>query len=96
MSWAALLLARGLDVRATDPAGKAQDNLCAFVAKVWPRLERLGLAEGALQDSLVFSTAIGAAPEGVDFVQENGPERVELKRDTIRSVSEAIRNDVIM
>lgn len=96
MSWTALFLAKGLDVRVTDPVGKAEDNLRAFVAEVWPKLETLGLVQGASQDRLFFSTEIGVALDGVDFVQENGPERVELKRDIIRSVSEAVRNDVII
>lgn len=96
MSWAALFLAKGFDVRATDPVGTAENNLRAFVAKVWPQLETLGVAERASQDRLTFSTEIGVALDGVDFVQENGPERIELKRDIVRSVSEAIRSDVII
>ena len=72
-------------------------TICAPSSRKSGRDRRVSaLPRAASQDRLVFSTANGTAPEGVNFVQENGPERVELRRDTIRSVGEAIRNDVIM
>jgi carnitine 3-dehydrogenase len=46
-SWAALFLAKGFDVVATDPANGAQDRLRTHVDSFWPVLERIGLAEGA-------------------------------------------------
>src|SRR6202047_4426204 len=79
-SWAALFLAKGLDVVATDVAPDAEAALKHFVKAAWPALERLGLAPGASQSRLTFTedmpTAVGAA----DFVQENGPERIEFKK----------------
>ena len=46
-SWAALFLAKGLDVVATDVAPDAEPRLRAFVDQCWPALEELGLAPGA-------------------------------------------------
>ena len=46
-SWAALFLAKGLDVVATDIAPNAEASLKRFVDAAWPALERLGLAHGA-------------------------------------------------
>ena len=43
-SWAALFLAKGLDVVATDIAPNAEASLRRFVNAAWPALERLGLA----------------------------------------------------
>src|ERR1700732_2853047 len=41
-SWAALFLANGLDVVATDVAPGAEAALKRFVAAAWPALQRLG------------------------------------------------------
>src|SRR5256885_5671710 len=93
--WAAHFLARGLDVVATDPAPGAEDRLRADVAAHWPTVERLGLAEGASQDRLRFVTDAGEAAAAADFVQENGPEREEVKHALVGVLDEAARPDVI-
>jgi 3-hydroxyacyl-CoA dehydrogenase len=80
-SWAALFLAHGLDVTATDPAPGAEERLRADVAAHWPELERKGLADGASLDRLSFTADAGAAVTDVDFVQENGPERLDVKHE---------------
>ena len=78
-SWAACFLARGLDVAATDPAEGAEQRLRAAVARHWPALETMGLAEGAAPERLRFHARLEDAVAGADFVQENGPEREDLK-----------------
>jgi 3-hydroxyacyl-CoA dehydrogenase len=79
-SWAALYLSKGLDVVATDPAPGAEERLRTFVAKAWPALERLGLSPGASRSRLTFDVDLAKALEDVDFVQENGPERLDFKQ----------------
>ncbi|QGZ63347.1 3-hydroxyacyl-CoA dehydrogenase NAD-binding domain-containing protein [Paraburkholderia acidisoli] len=81
MSWAALFLAKGLSVRATDPSPGAEARLRAAVAQHWPALERIGLAPGAAPERLHFSADLDDALEGAQFVQENGPEREDFKRE---------------
>ena len=78
-SWTALFLARGLDVVATDPAPDAEKRLRAGLAEHWPVLERRGLAEGAAPDRLTFVTDPADAVAEAGFVQENGPERLDVK-----------------
>ena len=80
-SWAAYFLAKGFDVAATDPADGAERCLRTLVDGFWPALERVGLAEGASQSRLRFDPDIRRAIEDSAFVQENGPERVDVKRD---------------
>jgi 3-hydroxyacyl-CoA dehydrogenase len=80
-SWAALYLAKGLDVTATDPAPGAEANLRSFIDKAWPALEELGLSPGASRDRLSFNPDLAAAVAGADLVQENGPERIDFKRE---------------
>ena len=78
-SWAALFLAHGLEVIATDPAPNAEENLREYVNNAWPALEQLGLSTGASKERLSFTAELSDALEGVDLVQENGPERPEFK-----------------
>src|SRR5499433_3999159 len=78
-SWAAQYLARGFDVVATDPAPNAEANLRQYVADAWKVLTSIGLSPGASRDRLSFTTDMKEALSRADFVQENGPERPDLK-----------------
>ena len=78
-SWAAYFLARGLDVAATDPAEGAEQRLRAAVTQHWPTMQAMGLADGASPERLRFHARLEDAVADADFVQENGPERVDLK-----------------
>jgi 3-hydroxyacyl-CoA dehydrogenase len=95
-SWAAYYLARGFDVRATDPDPTAGERLADFVAGAWPALERLGLAPGASRDRLRFEMDLSDALQGVDFVQENGPESLAEKRSIIGRISNEVPAEVII
>jgi 3-hydroxyacyl-CoA dehydrogenase len=95
-SWAAYYLARGFDVRASDPGEGAEQGLRAKVAEFWPALERMGLAQGASLQRLHFDKDLAQALKDVDFVQENGPERVAIKRDLLASITAAIGPEVIV
>ena len=95
-SWAALFLAKGLEVVATDIAPNADANLRGFVEAAWPALERLGLTPGASQSNLTFSADLPAAVKGADLVQENGPERLEFKQKLYGQLDELLPSDVII
>jgi 3-hydroxyacyl-CoA dehydrogenase len=95
-SWAALFLAKGLDVAATDIAPNAEASLKRFVEAAWPALERLGLAPGASQSRLSFTADLSAAMSGADLVQENGPERIDFKTKLYGQLDELLAPDVII
>src|SRR5215203_2382262 len=95
-SWAALFLAKGLDVIATDIAPDAETSLRRFVKAAWPALERLGLAPGASQSRVTFTADLPAAVRDADFVQENGPERIDFKKKLYRQLDELLPADVIV
>ncbi len=78
-SWAAQYLASGFDVIATDPAPNAEANLRKYVDDAWTVLTRIGLSPGASRDRLAFTPDMKQALEKADFVQENGPERLDFK-----------------
>jgi 3-hydroxyacyl-CoA dehydrogenase len=95
-SWAALFLARGLEVIATDVAPDAETALKRFVKAAWPALERLGLAAGASQSHLAFTGDLPTAVRAADLVQENGPERIDFKKKLYRQLDELLSADVII
>jgi 3-hydroxyacyl-CoA dehydrogenase len=95
-SWAALFLANGLDVVATDVAPGAEAALKRFVAAAWPALQRLGLASGASQSRLSFTAVLTDAVKDADLVQENGPEKIEFKRTLYKQLDELLHPSVII
>jgi 3-hydroxyacyl-CoA dehydrogenase len=95
-SWSALFLAKGLEVIATDVAPDAEAALKRFVDAAWPALERLGLAPGASKSSLTFTKDLPTALRDADYVQENGPERIDFKKTLYRQLDELLPADVII
>jgi 3-hydroxyacyl-CoA dehydrogenase len=95
-SWTALFLAKGLEVIATDIAPNAETSLRSFVKAAWPALDRLGLAPGASQSHLTFTSDLPAALRAADFVQENGPERIDFKKKLYRQLDELLPAEVII
>ena len=97
-SWATVFLARGLQVAAADPAPGAEDALRRAVEAQWPAMEAMGgLAPGASPDSrLRFAASPEEAVADARFVQENGPERLDLKRDLFRRLDEAAPADAVL
>jgi 3-hydroxyacyl-CoA dehydrogenase len=95
-SWAAHFLGRGARVIATDPAPGAADRLRAGIDRIWPGLERIGLAPGASRERLEFSTDLEQCLTGADFVQENAPENREGKQQLMQSIDAATAPGVIV
>jgi 3-hydroxyacyl-CoA dehydrogenase len=95
-SWAALFLARGFDVVATDPAPNAEANLRKYVDDAWEELEAIGLSPGASRDRLSFTTNMKEALSKADFVQENGPEKPDFKIKLFADMDSAAPEDSII
>ncbi len=94
--WIARALARGWDVVAFDPAPDAERRTRAFVDNAWPSLEKLGLAEGSNPERLTFVDSLEEAVAGADLVQENVPERLELKREILAALDAATAPGVVI
>jgi carnitine 3-dehydrogenase len=95
-SWAAQYLARGLDVVATDPAPKAEENLRKYVGEAWEQLTAIGLSRGASRNRLTFTTSMKDALSDADLVQENGPERPDFKIKLFADMDDATPVDSII
>lgn len=95
-SWAACFLAQGYDVAATDPAPQAETALRKRVEGCWPVLERMGLAHDASPARLIFHESLESAVEGAGFIQESGPERLNIKRETLQRIGAAAPSDTLI
>src|ERR1700758_1871159 len=95
-SWATHFLARGFDVTATDPAPGAEAALRSYVESAWEGVKTLVLAPGASPDRLKFTSDMAAALTDADFVQENAPERPELKIKLFADIDDATPSDAII
>jgi 3-hydroxyacyl-CoA dehydrogenase len=95
-SWATLFLAKGLEVVATDIAPDAKARLEAFIAAAWPALQQSGLAPGASPTNLQFTDNLDAAVAGSDLIQENGPERIDFKKDLYERLDRILPPNVII
>src|ERR1700683_5577195 len=95
-SWAALYLARGFNVTATDPAPNAEDNLFRSIDAAWKDLQVIGLSPNASRDHLRFTTDMKKALADADLVQENGPERQDFKIKLFADMDAATPEDSII
>jgi carnitine 3-dehydrogenase len=97
-SWTSLFLAHGMSVVAHDPAPGAEARARDFVAKAWPALCELGIAtvEPPPLHALRFVETAAEAAKSADLVQENLPERPELKAHVLREIDAAATPDKII
>jgi L-gulonate 3-dehydrogenase len=97
-SWAIVFARAGWEVRLTDPSAEALASA--------PRLIREGLDELAAYKivddpaeaaaRVLVASSVAEAVEGVDLVQENGPERVEDKRRIFSELDATAPRDAIL
>lgn len=80
LSWARLFDEAGWEVRVSDP----RPDLDALVARELP-----GRPVTAFAD-------LAAAADGADFVQEAGPERIEVKEEMFATLAARTRDDVVL
>ncbi len=95
--WAARALHAGLDVIAADIDPAMEQRLRDSVANAQPALD--ALTEGMPlppRGTLNFTTDIGEMAAAADFIQENTPERLELKRTALAEAARSAPADVII
>lgn len=95
-SWTAWFLARGIAVDVWDPRPEAETYVQRYVAEAWPAMARLGMVSYADPDAWRFRASAQDAVADADFVQENAPERLEVKRDLYARIDDALRGDAIL
>jgi len=92
--WAARFLLNGWDVRVFDPDPKASASVARMIENA--RRSYLSLLDIAAPDegTLSFSSTLAEAVDGVDWVQESVPERLNVKREVMSSL-QAVTESVI-
>jgi len=59
-------------------------------------MEKLGLANGASPDLVIFHKTIEEAVENCSLVQESSPERLELKQELLSTIDKACTSDCVI
>ncbi|WP_181350170.1 3-hydroxyacyl-CoA dehydrogenase NAD-binding domain-containing protein [Thalassobacillus sp. CUG 92003] len=94
--WIARFLANGYDVIAYDPAEGAEAKTRNAVQQAWPSLKEMGLAPNAERAQLTFVHDLAEAVGEADLIQENVPEREELKKHVLSSIDEHAPKDAVI
>ncbi|MDR6759136.1 3-hydroxybutyryl-CoA dehydrogenase [Mycoplana sp. BE70] len=95
-SWTALFLASGRDVAVHDISPTTEKTVRDYVSRAWPTLEDLGLVKGGSPDRVRFCKSAAEAVEGASFIQENVPERIEIKRALYAEIESLLSADAIV
>jgi 3-hydroxyacyl-CoA dehydrogenase len=81
--WAARFAAAGAEIRVWDVDPAAPRKALAWLDKTLPAMEKLKLIKGAAaaRKRVTVHAKLEDALHGVDYVQENAPEKLDLKRE---------------
>lgn len=90
-SWVAVFLAHGLRVCVSDPRESVEAEVREYVGRALVTLAQLGAphATSDIGDRLVFEADLERAVTGAQLVQENGPERLDFKRQLWHRIEQA-------
>lgn len=95
-SWTAWFLARGMSVAVWDPRPEAEAYVRRYVAESWPAMARIGMVADASPDAWQFVATPDEAVAGAEFVQENAPERLAIKRELYARIDGVLGADAIL
>ena len=97
MSWAAYFMARGFQVRGSDPSTEAAQRTLDYARVAWPLLQELGLVvDGASPDNFEFHREVEKAVVGCGWVQENAPENLDLKIALLAQIDNILPSSVVI
>jgi 3-hydroxyacyl-CoA dehydrogenase len=94
--WAARLVLNGIDVALYDPDPEAERKVGEVLANAERAWRGLALPAPDRPGRITFSRDLEAAIASADFVQENAPEREDLKRSLLARASRACGPEVVI
>ena len=95
-AWAARLLINGFDVKLYDPAEGVESRINDVLENALRAYQRMTLAPVSVKGQLKLVDSVAEAVSDVEFVQESGPERIDVKKALMAEICEhAPANTVI-
>ena len=94
--WTAHFLARGYDVTAYLHDESETSSFMSILKTAWVSLTELGLARDASMERLRLVTDLEEALDGAEFVQESGPERLEVKQELYSEMGKILPPSIII
>ena len=96
LSWATLFAAHGLQVRVQDPRTDLEQTLEEAVRQFARTLPGGPREPGELLALITVDADVESAVDGADVVQENGPERIDVKREVFARVEEVVAAETLI
>jgi carnitine 3-dehydrogenase len=94
--WAARFVLNGVDVRLYDPDPDAARKVDAMLENAERAHAQLTYVQLPGRGDLTFVASPEEAAEGASFIQENAPERLDVKRELLASASRVAPPDVVI
>ncbi|MCI4665121.1 MAG: 3-hydroxyacyl-CoA dehydrogenase NAD-binding domain-containing protein [Neomegalonema sp.] len=95
-SWAALFLASGRHVTLFDPAPDGEELARAAILRAAEALQALGWSKAGDLAALRFTRDPAEAVREADWIQENAPERLDVKHALYRQIEPAMAADALI
>lgn len=96
MSWTALFAAAGHAVTVYEPRATGAEDTRRFIANAAHALQKLGFEKAGVDTAVRFVDTPAAAVEGATVIQENAPERLEVKHALYGEIASAIGPDALL
>lgn len=94
--WAARLLINGINVHLYDPAEGVERRINDVLDNAIRAYRKMTLAPVAVKGVLTLVDSVQQAVTGMDYVQESGPERIEIKKALMQEICSYTDANVII
>ncbi len=95
-AWAARMVLNGIDVIIFDPDPDTEGKVTAILKNAVRAYHKMTLAPLTNRGTIHYAKSVEEMAKKADFIQENLPEREDLKRKILKLASEHARDDVII
>jgi len=96
-SWASLFLAKGYHVNAYDPAPDSEPATRSYIETAWKQLQELGQVSVDFDPKhLRFFDTPEDTVKGVQFIQENVPEKLPIKTELYSRIETSIAPEAVI
>ncbi len=95
-SWTSLFLAAGYHVNVYDPGEGVERQVEDYIRDAWVTLEALNMTKNGDANNYSFHSTPEEAVKGAIFVQENVPEKIEIKHGVYRRIEKSLMPDAVV